>query len=368
MLGKTVSGIMLLLLLIGMLTLAFNIQSVKSEPKTWTVDDDGPADFYRIQEAINAASDGDTIFVRNGTYFPHIADGILTFDNICVNKSVSLIGENRDATIIDVQWWCTPVIKVEADNVTISGFTIRNSCYVFGYVGGGIELNSSYCYISNNIIVKSQYGVHLSGLSRNNVISNNIVTDNEVGIFVTRDSHNTLITGNSFNNTGYGIEIWVSSNVTIIGNLFSIHPESVEWALTIRMSLSTGLIYHNNFMNTSLAIYPSCNVTWDKNGEGNFWIDYNGMDADRDGIGDTPYIIDENNRDNYPLIYPYGYVPNPDLNGDGVVNIIDIAIVARAFGSKPRGPNWNALADLDKNGWINIIDIATVAKDYGKTV
>jgi hypothetical protein len=56
-----------------------------------------------------------------------------------------------------------------------------------------------------------------------------------------------------------------------------------------------------------------------------------------------------------------------DLNQDGIVNIIDIAIVARAFGSRPGDPNWNATADMDKNGWINIIDVATVARDYGKT-
>jgi len=46
---------------------------------------------------------------------------------------------------------------------------------------------------------------------------------------------------------------------------------------------------------------------------------------------------------------------------------MDIAIVAKAYGSKPGDPNWNETADLDKNRVINIIDIATVARDYGKT-
>ena len=88
---RVLSGIMLTLLLISMLTLAFDIQPVKLEPTTWTVDDDGPADFYTIQGAINAASPGDTIFVYSGTYY----------ENVVVNKTVSLIGENRSNTIID---------------------------------------------------------------------------------------------------------------------------------------------------------------------------------------------------------------------------------------------------------------------------
>jgi hypothetical protein len=59
--------------------------------------------------------------------------------------------------------------------------------------------------------------------------------------------------------------------------------------------------------------------------------------------------------------------PVTDINGDGIVNILDITIVSVAFRSKPGDPNWNALADLDKNGIVNIIDINLVARDYGKT-
>jgi len=55
-----------------------------------------------------------------------------------------------------------------------------------------------------------------------------------------------------------------------------------------------------------------------------------------------------------------------DLNKDGIVNIIDIAIVSKAYGSKPGDPRWNETADLDKNGIINIVDLAMVAKDFGK--
>jgi PKD repeat protein/5-hydroxyisourate hydrolase-like protein (transthyretin family) len=57
-----------------------------------------------------------------------------------------------------------------------------------------------------------------------------------------------------------------------------------------------------------------------------------------------------------------------DLNRDETVNIMDIAMVARAYGSELGDVNWNAVADLDNNGRIDILDAATVARNYGKTV
>jgi hypothetical protein len=65
-----------------------------------------------------------------------------------------------------------------------------------------------------------------------------------------------------------------------------------------------------------------------------------------------------------------------DLNKDGTVNIVDLYIVAKAFGSHgpdtpnpgdPPSENWNETADLNKDKWVNIIDLATVARDFGKT-
>jgi hypothetical protein len=83
-----------------------------------------------------------------------------------------------------------------------------------------------------------------------------------------------------------------------------------------------------------------------------------------DGIGDTPYVIDENNQDRYPLMNPY--VLLGDVNSDGVVDIRDIAIFGKAFGSYSGHPRWNPAADLDGNGIINILDGVIIAKNFGK--
>jgi PKD repeat protein len=57
-----------------------------------------------------------------------------------------------------------------------------------------------------------------------------------------------------------------------------------------------------------------------------------------------------------------------DLNSDGNVNIVDITIVATAYGSNAGQSNWNPIADLNNDGVVNILDIAQVAVQYGKSV
>jgi len=70
--------------------------------------------------------------------------------------------------------------------------------------------------------------------------------------------------------------------------------------------------YHNNFENNSKHIDLSLSSEdgilspnlWDNRADGNYWDDYEGVDSDEDGKGDTPYVIDKNNKDNYPLMEP----------------------------------------------------------------
>ncbi len=119
----------LTLLLTGMLALAFYIQPVKTAPTTITV----PNDYSTIQEAINNANEGDTIFVRNEIYHEHVI----------VNKTVSLIGENKNTTIIDGNQAGT-VVTVTAENVSLNNFTIQN-----GEIG--LEIASNGNTITSNI-------------------------------------------------------------------------------------------------------------------------------------------------------------------------------------------------------------------------
>lgn len=56
-----------------------------------------------------------------------------------------------------------------------------------------------------------------------------------------------------------------------------------------------------------------------------------------------------------------------DINNDGKVNILDVTIAARAFGSSHKSQNWNPLADVNNDGSVNIIDISYIARVFGKS-
>jgi len=199
---KAASWIILTMLFIGTLTFAFNIQLTKSEPTTWTVNDDGGADFTGIQDAIDAASPGDTIYVFNGTYY----------ENVVMDKSVLLIGENKVNTIIDGSGAGT-VVAITVNNVTVRNFTIQNSGYFAPYPRGVNLYGVNNTIVQDNIIINNSYGI-LIQVSCNNTISNNVVANNSNGICLAYyddgdNSGNTLrnneITGNEWD---FGLPGW----------------------------------------------------------------------------------------------------------------------------------------------------------------
>jgi len=198
---------MFLLLIISMLSLAIKIRPIKAGPKIWTVDDDGPADFHTIQEAINAAGNGDTIFVHNGAYH----------ENVIVNRTIYLVGENKSSTIIcGNATGLRGVVELQSENSSITGFTIKNGAYGIRiwkfsyfpeYTGNRIE---------DNYIIENLYGGILLRGCVNNTISNNIVANNTLfGIHLWHAGSNTVI-NNTVMGNGHGIDFYGNSNDNIL--------------------------------------------------------------------------------------------------------------------------------------------------------
>jgi len=300
--------------------------SVKASPGVIYV----PTDFLTIQEAINNASSGDTIFVHNGTYY----------ENLVVNKSVSLVGEYRDFTIIEGNRTGN-VINITVNDVDIMGLTIKESgtnlydsgIHVEHSSGNIISQNtitdnangisfysSSNNVVSDNIILNNYYsGISLS-YSSSNVVSGNTILNNYYSGISFYSSSNNVVSDNTLQNNYDGISLSSSSNNVVSGNAIlnnydgiSFYPFSSNNVVSGNTLLnnsngmyidsfsSNNTIYHNNFNNTNQVSSVATN-DWNYGGEGNYWGDYRGQDLNGDGIGDYPYIMDENNKDNSPLM------------------------------------------------------------------
>ena len=198
---------------------------------TITVDDDGPADYSNIQDAIKASSDGDTVYVFNGTYF----------ENVVVNKTINLTGESRDSTIID-GGGSGDVVRFTVDWVNITGFTIANG-------SNGIYLpSSSNNSIIGNVISNNENGIYLRWFSNENNITGNNVSNNEYGIFLYK-SHRNNITGNNVSNNVRGIYLWSHWN-NVTGNNVSDN----EYGVYLEISNGNN-IKGNNILNNDYGIY-----------------------------------------------------------------------------------------------------------------
>jgi parallel beta-helix repeat protein len=259
--------------------------SVKASPttRTWTVDDNGPANFTNIQEAINNASSGDTIFVHMGTYYEHVV----------INKTITLVGEDNNFTIID-GYETDNVIYIRANNVTIKGFTVRKSG-MYLYTGILVDHSTGNVIINNKIIYNYE-GISLL-YSSSNVVCDNTISSNCDGIFLYYSSNNVVSGNVILHNDLDGMSLYYSSNNVVCGNTILSNYHGINLGL----SSDNNTIYHNNFNNTYQAWSESKNF-WNYGDEGNYWSNYTGQDLNKDGMGDTPYDINAVNKDKYPLM------------------------------------------------------------------
>ena len=260
-----------------------------------------------------------------------------------------------------VYLYSSPDCTVSGNNVTDNG---DSGVYVDAYCNytavSGNNMTENYWYgiylesssdntLSNNNATYSLFGIWL-GSSSNNTLAGNNIKNNEDGVIVSSSSNN-MISGNSITDNGLiqtiepelegGILIGGSSNNNIYGNnvannlwgvwfgsssnnTFSennITSNEVGIALgfyftlvgqDIQANSSNNSIYHNNFINnTYQAIEMYSRNVWDNGypSGGNYWSNYqtrypNATEIDSSGIWNTPYVIDANNTDYYPLMNP----------------------------------------------------------------
>lgn len=174
-----------------------------------------PDDYTSIQAAINAASSGDTVYVKAGTYY----------ENVHINKQIYLVGEDKNTTIIDAGGTGT-VVYITAEGVEISGLTCKNSGK--NYVDIGILIRESdNCRITDCIISNNYDGIVVD--DANNTVIDDIQSKNNAqwGVYVHWSSPNTTIKNSNLSDNRHGIEILGDDNIFennyLSGNINGIH-------------------------------------------------------------------------------------------------------------------------------------------------
>ena len=369
----------LLLCLSCFLLSVSKIGIVKAESKTIVV----PDDFPDLVDAVGNATEGDTIFVRKGTYeivSPDENDTLLLF-GIEIGKTLSIIGEDPENTKIvfppdtrtgfPLLFSTKRGFNVTADDFEISNLTVTNCDFGVIVRGNGAQvsdiitsslvLDGSFSTVSETILgdklvlVGSNQTVTQCTIrgtmdidgSQNNIVRNaiehcylkgsgNTLSDNSFSMLFLEHADLNIIHNNTLSCIHIGSYGHECSNNTVSGNTldgcyiwgilmgagsYNIFHDNLIWNYGgshdgygiavggVDLIAEYNTFYRNTLMNNNKNVGTNWEILgvgnyWDNGIEGNYWDDYNGLDDNGDGIGDTSYTISENNQDNYPLMAP----------------------------------------------------------------
>jgi len=345
------------------------------------------------------------IYVRNASN--RVYDASTNAGTIYVIESKNLLIENLilSGNEHGILLWNTTNSQIE--NVTTSnnnyGIFLQNSNHNIltsnrvndNEVGINLQQSNNNALVSNTITPNNGYGIHIIESNNNTLASNTVsfnykgmtflhsqnmllnynkITANYEGLTLTYTNNSVLMYNVIDSNTWYGVNLVYSiqnnlTNNNITQNLFGMNLQQSY----------TNTIIHNNFVNNTKQVRTSSANTnlWDNAypSGGNCWSDFTGTDiyggmyqnlTESDGIGDTQYIVDDDNQDRYPLMNPY-FSLTSDVNDDRKVDMYDMGLAGCAFGSYPGHSRWNPHADIRQDNSIDMRDLGLIARNFGKT-
>jgi len=251
-----------------------------------------------------------------------IKDFTLTNDWQAVFFAYTSYSMINNVKVMNQGWYASDALELQySSNNVISGNMLQNNQFAIG-----ISLRFS----CNNIVANNTFSdnrpiadLQLWFSNNNTVVGNTISRVMSYGIRLYKSSYNTLRSNNVTETAEYGIRTgiqlyYVSNNNTITENTI----EHCYCSISITGESNGNIIYHNNFLYNKYPVGVSRSNIWDDGypSGGNYWSDYTGVDLysgsnqdlpGSDGVGDTPYIIDADNVDHYPLMNPYVPPPPP---------------------------------------------------------
>ena len=184
-----------------------------------------------IQDGINNSNNGDTIFVFQGIYF----------ENIVINKSLNIVGENNSNTVIDGNYGYY-VVNCLNNNIKIQNFTIRNSG---GYIGNsGILISSEDIQILNCIIYRTKTGIYLKNVN-NVMIESCIFHTNGEGLYF-NFSNDIFVDNCLFTHNAIGINSYNSHNIDIKNCYVYTNGIGMYFESSYSIQVLNSAIYNNN--------------------------------------------------------------------------------------------------------------------------
>jgi parallel beta-helix repeat protein len=232
-------------------------------------------------------------FINNGLVVSESSYHNAVEDNTVNNKPLVFLEGASDYKVKDAG----QVILINCRNIKVENLNLSNTCV-------GIELLATEDSIiaDNTVSNNNWYGItlysssnntiYLRYSSNNNTITGNNVSSNNDGISLYDSSNNNTITGNNVSSNNDGIRLFLSSNNKIYLNNLINNADTVD------------SYESTNIWNSPLEITYTYDGTTYESYLGNYWDDYEGTDANGDGIGDNPYPINSD-KDNYPLMKPF---------------------------------------------------------------
>ncbi|MDG6222189.1 MAG: NosD domain-containing protein [Candidatus Bathyarchaeota archaeon] len=303
--------------------------------------------------AIGVSLRGNQNLFRNNTinctgiaFKAYSFDNDIDTSNLVNGKPIIYWMGHRDETVPSDAGYvvlsnCNNITAQNLNAIGVSMFSTTNSLIAGNTLSGGqfgIQMiKSSNNTITGNSMVKNEFGLELTACNDNTIVANNISSNSYYGMLLT-NSHYNIMNQNSVANNGFGKEenyyhfpyedysldyfgvklLHACNNFFVENNV----TRNNEWGIRLLGDQHDNVIYHNNFIDNGAGdkiqvsmIPPSRDAlvanpsSWDNGTRGNYWSDYfirypNASEIGNTGIGDTPFYINENNIDHYPLMKP----------------------------------------------------------------
>jgi parallel beta-helix repeat protein len=284
--------------------------------------------FSRIQHGINAIETGGTAIVFNGIYY----------ENVIVDKTINLIGESKENTIIDAQG-SGNVVFISSSQVSMSEFTIRNSAivdYHYGCFYGLLLTNTMQTRIENILVDNNDIGIGLYQSVSNHITQSTIKNSSNQGIKIFESNNNTIENVICYDNM-YGIFVGYSQQVKIKNTTTYHNSYGIYLASANNNRLENNTIYSN--INWGIFLEHAEHNTLRNNEMArntyNFWIDTYANSLLYYQDIDTSNTVDA--KPIYYLVDVQDYVIPTDAGFVGVIHSENITVKNITFSNNSDG-------------------------------